>query len=132
MTVKMVLVLYALFMVAALSLYYLFIYRKEVFGWLQCRAGHHQWLGCKCQRCGAQRDTNHSFRIEQNSNNARRWAVCSICGAVCQHTSIVNCRCTRCGLEFHNYRTDDEWWDDKRMMYKWRGTCINCGHKSYR
>ena len=37
-----------------------------------------------------------------------------------------------CYVLLENYRMDDEWWDDKRMMYKWRGTCINCGHKDYR
>lgn len=61
---------------------------------LKCTLGFHQWEGCLCARCGANRDVEHTWRGCQ----------CEKCGK--QRDSdhnLENCRCTVCGAVQHQY-----------------------------
>ena len=43
---------------------------------ISCVIMGHKWKGCKCERCGKQRDQEHDYRpCEGNC-----YKVCSICG----------------------------------------------------
>lgn len=129
MSIKVFILLFIMTFVLFEGLLWLILDWRKIWKFIQCKMGHHDWQGCRCSRCGAQRDEGHAFRIADPTS---RRAVCITCGAVCEHKAIRNCHCTRCGMAFHKFRTTDEWWDDKRNMYKWRGICTVCGKEDYR
>lgn len=57
-----------------------------------CNLGLHSWAGCKCDRCGKQRDSHHDW--------SRSKCKCRLCGAVreSQHDwSNSKCKCKLCG-----------------------------------
>ena len=68
----------------------------------QCKAGYHNWAGCKCSRCGLLRNEQHDL-----DNECR----CHICGQEL-HT-WDGCKCIKCSKEVH----------DRSYTYK----CSKCG-----
>lgn len=104
-----------------------------------CKNNHHKWKGCKCVYCGKIRKSQHKY-IRQSSYsmfpNPNASSKCVVCGKVCNHRNKngmdlgnSNCKCKRCGCEVHQLVTDDEWWDDKRNLYKIKSHCIRCGRR---
>lgn len=86
----------------------------------------HKWLGCKCIRCGAERNTHHDWDLCTGK--------CRLCGKKrsIQH-NWSGCKCSLCGItrdEKHNWRgckcplcgkTRDE-------RHIWNGCkCTSCG-----
>ncbi len=77
---------------------------------ISCVIMGHKWKGCKCERCGKQRDQEHDYRPCEGSC----YKVCSICGR--KKTPEFNdhkwngCKCSVCGLvrnsghEFHRVK----------------------------
>lgn len=59
-----------------------------------CKIFGHRWNGCRCTRCGAQRDTDHAFeRAEGKCLN-----VCTLCGKEEEAEHLWHhCSCTHCG-----------------------------------
>ena len=83
---------------------------------MSCLFGH-KWNGCKCTRCGKQRDTGHSF-----SN-----CECTICGKANGqgHQWNKKCKCAVCGktritndLNAHNF---------PYINNELSCTCVDCG-----
>lgn len=62
-----------------------------------CRVIGHKWLDCRCERCGAQRDSNHRFELAEGKCEQ----TCAVCGKTeetpCQwhHCACVHCGNTR-------------------------------------
>lgn len=46
---------------------------------IMCKITGHKWSGCKCERCGAQRDEGHNFG-PPSSRKGKCASQCSICG----------------------------------------------------
>jgi len=94
---------------------------------IKCLFGH-QWNGCKCEKCGKERDTEHKWngckceicgktRDEGHSYktaNEKCIEKCSICGKerIIEH-KWNGCKCERCGEYLHH-------WDEN-------GKCKVCG-----
>ena len=79
---------------------------------LRCTLGRHSWSGCKCARCGKERDGEHNWaadcdrcsRCGATRENAHNWRddceFCSKCGATREnvHDWSTDCnRCSKCG-----------------------------------
>lgn len=84
-----------------------------------CKIGKHKWQGCKCEKCGAVRDSNHEFwNNSANSWGGRRSCTCRICGKVKDADHYwIGCTCRDCGKirdEQHDYKN---------------GICTLCGKK---
>ena len=74
---------------------------------LSCLLGH-QWNGCKCARCGAERNEGHNFKPVPNACREK----CAVCGKE-RDTEHVwqGCVCSRCGRSRaigHNYKPVDD------------------------
>ena len=59
-----------------------------------CRVFGHKWRGCRCERCGQQRDEHHLFEPVEGKCEQ----VCSLCGkAEALPCEWHHCACVRCG-----------------------------------
>ena len=65
---------------------------------LSCKIGIHNWNGCKCSKCGKERDKEHDW----NSNCER----CERCGRTRNGAhNLRNCKCSKCGMIIHDMQT---------------------------
>ena len=92
---------------------------------LKCLFGH-KWNGCKCEKCGKNRDEQHDWDLCKG--------ICKRCGKSQDNQHLWNgCKCTRCGMscdEQHDWsgckcsrclrlRDEQHKWDDS-------GRCSIC------
>ena len=104
---------------------------------LRCgKEREHVWDGCKCTRCGMARDEQHTWegckcsRCGKVQDKQHTWegCKCSRCGKVRdeQHkwhdNNCNNCKCTRCGTVRHHMRNGCKCIHCGREMHEW----INC------
>ena len=61
---------------------------------MACLFGH-KWNGCKCEKCGKLRDSDHRFRPSANPCEEK----CEICGQVKESHNYVNGFCSKCGKQ---------------------------------
>lgn len=61
---------------------------------MACLFGH-KWNGCKCEKCGKLRDSDHRFRPGANPCEEK----CEICGQVRESHNYVNGFCNKCGRQ---------------------------------
>jgi ankyrin repeat protein len=74
---------------------------------LACAFNSHQWIGCKCIRCG--RTRRHRWSIDTGR--------CARCGACEGAHDLVEskCVCGRCGERFHLWARDRTYWTTCKM-----------------
>ena len=61
---------------------------------MACLFGH-KWNGCKCEKCGKLRDSDHMFVSVEGTCEEK----CRICGKTIQQHNYENGICTKCGKE---------------------------------
>ncbi len=90
-------------------------------------ANGHEWDGCVCLRCGAEREHIYSplepCVCRRCGETRHEWdgCVCTRCGAT-RHDPDENCRCRRCGEEAHDWGT---FWEEG--IKKQSPHCLRCG-----
>ena len=87
-----------------------------------CRIIGHRWRGCRCERCGRQRDDHHLFELAEGLCEQ----VCTVCGktepVACEWR---HCACVHCG------RTRDSH-HDWMSTSKCEQVCRVCGKRRSR
>lgn len=64
---------------------------------LLCMLGKHDWQGCKCEKCGTVRDSDHEF-YEDRSYGRCCSCTCRICGKKIDKDHYwIGCKCNDCG-----------------------------------
>lgn len=86
---------------------------------LICQIFGHQWMGCRCARCGKQRNEGHQW-VETEGSCEHTCAVCGLTETV-PHT-WNHCRCTRCGQQ----RDEHHHWLKKTTCEQ---VCRICGQE---
>jgi len=97
---------------------------------LKCLVGIHEWVGCKCSRCGRTRDEGHDW--------SKDCEKCTRCGADRASThKWEGCKCAQCGQtrdEGHDWSKDCEKCakcaKTRRDGHDWSvdpGKCGGCG-----